>query len=271
MTPDIIYIRSSMLPSWNDCPRRSAAQQYRKEIVNAGYTLRQREPSVGGIIGTAVHAGSTNTLSIKLTTGEYADVSDCIEIGIDSMRIEIADGAIMDATTATKNIAETQTIQMIKSYCIQIAPTIIPAIMPEKQRQATILPGVIFTGKSDVETVDNAIRDVKGGVKEKMFHGQLGGYSLLKKADTKTATDKLFIDYLPRVSPKKTYPGAKTIKYNVALCEEITYYTILQIAKSVSTYRKTGNVYAFPCNPMSVLCSDKYCQAFKTNFCEIYK
>lgn len=263
---ETIYIRASLLPSWNDCPRRGAAQQYRKLIEGAGYTLNERPPSIGGIVGTSVHTGAGVTIKQYIDSGTYAKRQDCIDVGIDTLRREVVNGTLWDSTTSKRGDAELQVVQMVTSYCVQVAPSLTP-IRLEVQRESKFLEGVIFTGKDDVETACG-IRDTKTGSREKSFHAQLGGYSLLRRAESE-AVKSLTVDYLPRVSVAKTYPGAREILYDVKQCEELAYYTIQQIAESVKRFMATGNSFAFPCNPMSTMCSDKYCSAYGTNFCKI--
>jgi hypothetical protein len=265
-----IYIRASMLPSWNDCPRRSAAQQYRKIITGTGYRLNETLPSIGGSVGTSVHSGSEHTLKNMLSTGVQAKKKECFDVGIETFKKLIVEGAVFDNITPTGNVAEQQILQMINAYYIQVAPKLTISRI-ENQYEIEFDDDVIFTGKSDVETTDNFIRDIKGGVKPKPFHAQLGGYSLLRGTDTGIKSAGLVIDYLPRVSAAKSYPGASTFNFDVGYCESMAWHNIRQIANSVREFLKTGSCWSFPCNPMSIICSEKYCPAFGTDFCEVRK
>lgn len=258
-----------MLPSAADCMRRAAAAQFKTEITAAGYRLRERRPVIGGIVGTGTHKGTEFTIETYIKTGNHAKISDCVEIGIESIKSEIISGTIWDQTTPSKNDAEQQCKQMINAYCVMIAPNIKPVAVPEKYRQAKIADDVLFTGSTDIETIENDIRDVKTGYTIKPFQAQQGGYSLLRKASLKSETNQLILDFLPRTSVKKTFPGPTTVEYNVKLCERMAYDVILRIAAAVRKFRKTGSSFAFPCNPMSILCGEKYCTAFGTEFCKL--
>lgn len=265
----IISIRASILPGAADCMRRAAAAQFKTEITAAGYRLRERRPVIGGIVGTSVHKGTELTISTYVTTGKHSPVSDCIDAGIDSIRSEIVSGIIWDQTTQSKNEAEQQCRQMINAYCIMIVPQINPVAVPEKYRQAKIAEDVLFTGSTDIETVEQDIRDTKTGYTIKPYQAQQGGYSLLRKSSLKQTTNRLILDFLPRTSTKKTFPGPTTVEYNVSICEKMAYDIILRIAAAMRKFRATGNSLAFPCNPMSILCSEKYCTAFGTEFCKL--
>jgi hypothetical protein len=266
---NLIRIRSSMLPSAADCMRRAAAAQFKTEITDAGYRLRERLPVIGGIVGTGTHKGTEHTIETYIKTGNHARITDCIEIGIESIKSEIISGIIWDPTTPSKNDAEQQCKQMVNAYCVMIAPNIKPVAVPEKYRQAKISEDILFTGSTDIETIENDIRDVKTGYALKPFQAQQGGYSLLRKAAIKQPTNRLIVDFLPRTSVKKTFPGPTTKIYDVDLCEQMAYSIILRIASAVRKFRLAGNSNAFPCNPMSILCSEKYCTAFGTEFCRL--
>ena len=258
-----------MLPSAADCMRRAAAAQFKREITEAGFRLRERLPVIGGIVGTSVHKGTELTITSYITTGKHSPVSDCIDAGIDSVRSEITSGIIWDQTTPTKNDAEQQCKQMINAYCVMVAPQIKPVAVPEKYRQAKIADDVLFTGSTDIETIEQDIRDTKTGYTIKPYQAQQGGYSLLRKALLKQNTNRLILDFIPRTSIKKTFPGPSTVEYNVKICEQMAYDIILRIAAAVRKFRSTGNPVSFPCNPMSILCSEKYCTAFGTEFCRL--
>ena len=50
-------IRTSTLPMYNDCPRRSVAAILRELITDMGYELREKSPQVSTVIGTGLHSG----------------------------------------------------------------------------------------------------------------------------------------------------------------------------------------------------------------------
>lgn len=257
-----------MIPGWFDCPRRAAAKAFYKDIEAAGYTLRKTPASIGAIVGTSVHFGAEEMLRGKILTGNLTPTQDCIDMSIEKMREEIQPGAIWDGTTTTKNEAEKQIKIMVVAYAIEIAPKIQPGEL-EVQRSGLIGTKIKLTGRSDVETITDDLRDTKTGAVIRPHHGQVGGYSLLRYNATKRPTRSIIVDYIPRVSTKKIYPGTQCIEYNPTLCEHVAYQTIGHIARSVDTFRKTQNPWAFGCNAMSMLCSEKYCPAYKTPFCEV--
>lgn len=265
----LLKIRASMLPSANDCMKRAIGQQYRSELKNMGYILKEKNHNIGGIIGTSLHVGSQHTIIEYLKHGNYAKTSDCIEVGINKLKSESQKGIQWDNTTYNLNEAEKQLSLMVNSYCLQIAPKIKPSVIPENSLKAIISGEVEFTGTTDIETVENDIRDIKGGIIKKPFQAQQGGYSILKRMAKKENIRKLIIDYIPRVSLRKNYPGATSIEYNVDTCEAIAMSTIFMINKIMRKFMECQNPFIIPCNPMSMLCSDKYCPCLGTDFCKL--
>ncbi len=260
----MIVIRGSMLSSYPDCPRRGFAAQYWKLVESAGFTLRQTRPSIGAAVGTGVHAGGEYGLTLKMR-GERASVQDEVEIAINAMRGEMRDGVVYDHETTSPNDAESQVRVLVNSYHEEIIPIINPLRL-EVQREAMVSPTIKLTGRTDIETVEHLIYDVKAGSKESPHYGQFGGYSLLKKAHGEPVAG-IRSAYLQRT--KKTYPGAKVIPYDIATCEQTAYAVTAQIARDHIQFERSGNPLVIAANPMSNMCSEKYCKAWGTTFCQL--
>jgi hypothetical protein len=267
-------IRSSSLPSYSDCPRRAASKAYKQQIETAGFTLRQLPSSIGAAIGTGVHRGA----SVKTTSIIYGEsVSDrlCIDASIEEFRTLIVDGATMDNTTDSVNTGEKQIVQLVKSFIVQVAPDINPEFADQKYEPTLItIPGVEIneeittSGSSDIETADGVIVDLKTGAKYQAHHAQMGDYALLKDKHSTTKSTGARCIYLPRTSIKKTYPGPMVFDYDLQFCKSAAMAIIKQVAGDYAAWLRTLSPWAFPANPMSVLCSDKYCPAWGTEFCK---
>jgi hypothetical protein len=147
---------------------------------------------------------------------------------------------------------------------------VIPSKRPrsiETKRTARVIEDFEITGSLDLEECDETISDLKTG-KLGCYHGQLGEYSLLKKAHTGTSAGKLIIDHVPRFKLSKPYPGTQKIEYDVAQCEIIAHSVTQRIVSDVKRFQKTANPWCFMANPMSMMCSKRYCPAWGSNFCE---
>jgi len=151
---DITTIRASMLPAYPDCPRRSAAKQWHREVEAAGYELRDTLPSVGAAVGTAVHAAAAHVLREKMETGVAAHADDGIEVAVESFRAEVEPGAEWDDTTPTRDVAEAQIVRMTRAYVTHVASRIDPAAV-EQAYEGDLGHGWRLTGHCDVLTVDS--------------------------------------------------------------------------------------------------------------------
>jgi hypothetical protein len=266
----MIYIRSSMLSSYTDCQRRAAAQHWKQEITEMGYTLKTLPNTIGGAVGDGVHAGAKFLLDRKRETGQIGSVNDSIDLGMATLSEKSALGVRFDTNTVSMNEAEKQCASLIFIYANTVTPGINPFAL-EVYRKATVLPEVEFGGSCDIETVEEAIEDNKFGSKCRPCQAQLGGYSILKKSDTGISATELKQNHIPRTSTGKPSPVVEIIKYDVGMCERMAYAMIMHIARDMKAFLKTQNPWAFPANPMSMMCSEKYCPGFKTNWCEILK
>jgi len=263
-----VNIRSSMLPSYSDCPRRAAAKAFSHLITPAGFQLRQLPPSIGASIGTGCHKGSIKLVDDIINNGIPGDLNDAIDMSIIDFRERISEGAVWDSITVNQNEAEHQIRILVGSFLREVAPKLKPT-HTERPHRANIDTGFQLTGHTDIESTDNSIDDLKYGARMRPYFQQLGGYSLLKKTVDKTQPPVLRLYHLPRVSLKKSYPGASVHEYDVAECEQSAWWTLKHIISHVKKFQATGEPWCFPANPMSMMCSDKYCPAWGTEFCKM--
>lgn len=263
----MINIRASMLPSYQDCPRRSASKQFKQIIIAAGYTLRELPVIVGVAVGNGLHAGVKQQADTFISSGSWGSIDDAIEVGINKYHRDIIDGVDFDNNTVNSNEAEKQIVTQVKSFVYEVTPHIKP-IESERKFYSVADKDFEFTGSTDLIDEAGIIDDIKGGARCRPYHAQLGGYALLRRANDLTETSGCRLWHMPRVSTKKSYPGATRIDYDVKLCILSASYTINQIKSNVRSFLKTKSSWAFPANPLSMMCSDKYCPAWGTDFCE---
>lgn len=263
----MIKIRASSLPSYSDCPRRSAASSFKWLVREAGYDLRERQHSIGAAVGTASHTAAIYNVKAIIEHGTPGTLADAIENGIIDYRKNAAGGILFDGTTVSNNEAERQ-IQTLGYYFYNdVLPKIQPAAA-ERYLPVVLGDGFMLTGHTDIESVSDDIDDLKFGSKMRPYHGQLGAYATIKQAHDKRETKQLKIWHMPRVSTKKQYPGTQKIVLDNELCIKSALSTIKRIKSDVTRFQATGDAWEFPANPMSMMCSDKYCPAWGTNFCD---
>lgn len=256
-----------MLPSWPDCNRRTAAKQYKRMVKAAGYDVRDLMPSIGAAVGTAVHASLAHVLRHKQSTGELGSVKDGLEIALQTFRQEIAPGAEWDDTTPNLPTAEFQIARMSEAY-LPIAQTIVP-LRVETEMRATIAPGWILTGHIDLYAQPKHLDDTKTGALMRPYQAQLGGYAMLADANG-LPVDTIGTTYIPRGKKSKPQPPPERQLYDLHSAKRAAYGAIMDIKRGVEEFQRTGDAFAFSANPMSLMCSPRYCPAHGTKFCNLH-
>jgi hypothetical protein len=266
----MIKIRISSLPYYTDCPRRASINLFRHEIEAAGFALKQTLPGIATAVGTGTHAAAHAMHESILSAGHAGDLSKATEAGIASFKDEIKEGVDYDETTPNNNHAEKQLITLTRSYYHEIIPALDldkESAVFEKTLQAKLDAETVISGTPDVADAVQ-IRDLKTG-KGTSFEAQTGGYSLLRKSNGSKQPRKLVIDFVPRTPIQKKYPGAHSITYDVNFAEYYAWNIIQTIKRDIERFQQTGDPWAFMPNPKSMLCGQKYCHAYGTNYCKL--
>lgn len=272
-----VVIRASALTGYMDCQRRSAAELFRALITSMGFTLRWRPNGIGGAIGTGVHAGSAYALIEKGKTGLLAPLSATLDAAIASLKESTALGVVYETNGSAEHYghAELHVRRMTEVYHQFIGPKVNPVIV-ETRLEAEIAPGVILSGQSDVVAREPSnLRDTKTTTSPGKPHNpQVGGYSMLARTHGIEVTGAL-IDEIQRVPLSKPQPPPKTTPYDLATVETAATNVIRHIRNDLKVFTEgdpenhvlPGDPWAFPANPSSKLCSDKFCSAWGTDFC----
>lgn len=260
--------RCSSLTEVPDCERRWAARHAQELIGAVGFTVRQIPNQIGAKVGTAVHSGVAHMLQHKIDTGELSRRQDAEDAGIESLRQELEEGAVFDEATPTMNTAERQVQRMVAVYHVVIAPKVEP-IAVEQALEADFSPTLRLTGHLDLAE-DNVIDDLKTGVMQRPNHPQYGGYSLLRRSHGHTVT-RVFEHYVPRGSIERPQRAPVITEYPIATCEQAARAVLRRIDGALQAFSQDGNAWNFIPNPSSMLCSDRFCPAWGTDFCRAHK
>lgn len=261
-------IRCSSLPAWGDCARRTAARSYADDLKAHGFELIHQLPSVGAAVGTAVHKAASHFLEARRDKLREPTQNECSAEAEASLVKSLAPGAIWDATTPNMLTAAKQIDRMIASFWplwIELDPQIV-----EQKLEATIAPGWIMSGHPDFIGADGCLKDFKTGVPERNHIVQLGGYALLSEAngvELETAT----VDFVKRVRLKTPQPPPVVTPYDLNEAKLFAWRAIQEIIADVTRFEASGNPHEFNANPMSLMCSEKYCPVRETSFCKIQK
>ena len=267
----MLKIRSSMLNGYLDCARRSIADGYTDMVEEAGFALKHREPHIGACIGTATHSAGEHMLN-----NPQAPLNDSIEIGIESFKNEAVGEVIYDQVTPESNTAVIQVKALSMIYHQRVAPNIKPVEWKGKpgteiSLKAMIDKDTMLTGHIDVfdENI-GAPRDSKFGSQNKNYFPQLGAYALLSKANGLEVKSSPIIDWVPRCKKDKI-PSYNLITYDSLTCEKAGMMICRKIKADINKFKKTGNPWSFMPNVNSMLCSNKFCRAYGTDFCDLTK
>lgn len=264
-----ISARCSSLTEVPDCERRWAARNAQELIGAAGFDMRQLPGQIGAKMGTATHSGVAHMLSNKIRTGELGKRQDSEDAGIESLHDEMQDGGVWDDATPNLNTAEKQVRRMVAVYHVVVAPQVQPVAVEQELKAKVPGTSLTLTGHLDIAEDDQVI-DLKTGVHQRPNHPQYGGYSLLRRAHGHTVS-RFVEHYVPRGAIEKPQRQPIMTPYPVATCEQAARAVLARIDTSVQAFVKDGSPWAFIPNPASMLCSDRFCPAWGTAFCQAHK
>jgi hypothetical protein len=259
-----------MLPAYADCPRRAAAKQFYELVYDKGYSLKPSRKSIGAVIGISVHAAAGYAARSFIDTGKWADIKTSLECSMQKYKTECEYQVDYDNTTRSATDSEKQLKTLVNSLYIEVLPKVTPKYS-ELKLAAQITTEIQFTGSFDFYNTDLLLDDLKCGSRDRSYHSQLGGYGLLAMSNGFDRPAGYRIWHLPRTAISKSYSGAQLTIYDADTCTNSAMYALRQIEKDVNRFVKTGNCWEFPANPMSQMCSEKYCSAYGTDFCSLGK
>lgn len=262
----------SALPGFNDCARRTVARILPREIERAGHQLRQKLPSIGASVGTTTHAAahvlqSARVANPDLTHEELISlVPASLTSALEAFHEEIATGIRWDDSTPNTLVAQQQIERMVRAY-LPALRTMRPAHV-ELPLEAGIGDGWQLTGTLDLLTVDGHLDDLKTGSEARPYQAQVGGYSLLARAnDLEVRT--LGISFIERTRMRNTQRPIERQTYDLGVAERHAWNTIERVKREVGAFLETGSPDSISANPMSLMCRSNYCPAFGTSFCRL--
>lgn len=263
-TKDIV-LRASSLPSYADCPRRTAAKLLWEELKALGYDLRETAQGIGAALGSSTHEAASYSLNSKINDGSLGNTSHAMDLAFEAFHeIQKTEGIVYDSTTPTYDRAELQLKTLVHTYRLKVAPGIAP-VEVEVRLEANIGDGFILSGKFDVRELE-AIRDLKTGAASRAHISQYGGYVLLCRVHQRPV-DKIIEDYLPR----KKEPEPEFYHYDAEAAVNAARAILKRMKDDVAAFRASGEPTSFIANPQSMLCSDRFCPVWGTAFCREHK
>lgn len=261
-------IRASSLSGYADCPRRTAARILRSEIEDAGYSLRSTPKTIGGMVGTAMHAGTAHIMSEKRKTGLMGNTMEAEQVALEILETETVGDVLWDSHTENLDSAQKQALSMLQICRQEVLPHITP-VEVEKRLEAKVREDVTLTGQVDVSS-EHGIMDWKTGRIRRANGPQYGAYLLLARTHGMPGNDATEV-YIKRVKADKPQPLPEVHKYQAGIIENSAIAIIKHMTRDIDAFRAKGDHREFLANPSSMLCSDKYCPAWGTGFCKEHK
>jgi len=262
-------IRASSLSDFADCPRRMITRQY-PDIISQVVAPRETPENIAAITGTAVHKAAETMLNDKRDTGSIS-ISRSIDAGVSELNRQLADAAgntAFDDTTRDQSTAEKQVKKMAGVY--EPLARDIETEYTELHLTARLPGGWKSSGHIDVYG-HGVPRDTKTGKMKSVHIFQAGNYLLLLKANKYTISDKTWIDFIRRVPVSKAQPPIESSFYNSDVAMKAAEIVIRRVMWTIEDFEKNGNIENIPANPMSMMCSDRYCPAHSTELCKYGK
>lgn len=265
-----LRLRPSSFTTYADCGRRWAAANLSAEVRDAGYQLRHLPANIGAITGTGTHAGSTWALSVKMETGELGSMAEAEDRSVASLKEGLEEGAAWDQVTPDLNAAQRQVARQTRSFLHHVGRHLDP-LMVENRLEANRPSGAVLSGQVDI-VVDAQLRlnDIKTGKQTRNNAVQYGSYSRLLRAHDWPVLG-IQEHYVPRVKLVADQPPPVTITYDMKAAEAASEVVMVRLERDVDAWRRDQSPDAFLPNPASVLCTDRFCPAWGSEFCTAWK
>ena len=265
-------IRASMLPDYGDCARRAAVKQYRSTFEAHGYEFRTTVFGTAAAVGTAGHKGG-ELLMIRKWSHQPVKPQDVMDESIEGFKEEIKDGAEWDDKIPNANTAISMIQAIIQAYYQGPYQTEMPATVKgapalELSLKAQISDGWLLTGHPDLFTNVGKVWDTKTGARLNPYYAQLGANSLLLRSAGETVTGA-GIHFIKRPTKAAPVTVCEPVDYPLAESERAALAVIARIKADMMAYQEHQRPDVFMCNLSSHLCSEKFCPAYGTKFCEL--
>jgi len=197
---------------------------------------------------------------------------------MDSFRRDFLDGVLLDEATPKKEDGEVQARRQLAAYRTFVAPEIVPLLI-EQRLDATFSPGIIVSGQADVLAREpGRLRDLKSGQRRPYCKPQIGIYALLARTWGHDVSETIE-DWVPRAPIRHSQPRPVSFVHDLAAAESAGVAMLRHIERDVRTFEDgdpefsivAGDPWAFPANPSSMLCGERFCPAHGTEFCREWR
>jgi hypothetical protein len=239
--------------------RKKMDSEFRDAMEANGHShQRPYIQSIAAKMGTASHKGCEVSL-LSIAGGSKYKLDDSLQASIENLR-EKKGEIEFDNYTSNLLKAERKVIENLKIFHGEKIETIDP-MKVEKRYSKEIGEGFVLSAQLDVIEYNGNIVDHKfGKLSAAGYMSQLGvGFMVSPDAVGDSA----------RIIQIKNQNKIESVDclINRKNATALAFQQLKKIIKQTKDYLKTGNPDSFEFNPGCMLCSEKYCSAFGTNFC----
>ncbi len=262
-------IKCSDLPKMERCMRMVFANSYANVIEDHGLKVNKAVGNTTGveyIVGKSMDVGVYSMLSSMKNGKDRAD--------------SLIDGADSSVSEFNAKVDEVGRVEYNNSIRSERDVTIASRkILVELYKKLNCFDIVAYNttysgGVGGYELTGNVPVTTNGGVLNlkytsrynKMSHTQLGGYLILLGDGFDSAKElNTPITYFSKIQkPCETYDYGGSLKL-------FAKHVIERFVSTMEEFEKTSNCEVVPASPGCHICSEKYCKAYKTNFCKYHQ
>lgn len=273
----MIRLRASSLSDFESCQRRAGARFLQASGLDRefGVQLRRTKQHIGAVVGTGTHAGAAVLMQEFAETGQQGGDhrrKRAMDVAASSVTDQCREPSVMDETTPTNAAAVDAAQKITERIYLDVIPASKPLVI-EKGYSATFrgLEGedeFLVTGTVDLFLVTRDLVDFKTGRNRPKPLAQQGAYSLILRSNGRDV-ERASIMFGKR--PKRGSPADKIEPINLPLSDaERHALSVSRIAsRAISDLVSSGDPNVLPANPGCMLCSEKFCPAFNSDFCRV--
>jgi hypothetical protein len=270
--PDgLLEIRPSLLGDYSDCGLRAAAKAYPELFRSKGFEPRAMVRSVAAAVGTGVHFFVSHSLTAYLKAGGDTNIKDSVDAAVAEYETECKDlDPKLSVDDQTPRLADGKVqVSKLSHLYQQTVGYKVRVEMVEERLEARLGDKAMLSGEPDHLTKSEILVDIKTGSRHKLHEKQTAGYAALLAAHNKPVR-KIREVFLRRLKIDKPLEQPTISDYDPN--PKVALAAAQRIINDVESFKLTGDpVMSFPQNPMSIMCSEKWCCAYKTTICPLWK
>ena len=266
----MLVVRASITSGYTDCPRRAATQILAGQIAGP-FGLAPSRAHVGALAGTAVHAANNAALAEKVKTGALAPADACDDAAVEALHTGLreAEAVTFDDDSPSMHAAEATVLRQVAMYRSAVAERIDPEAVEMRVEAETPERDIAISGQPDVLCRDGTLRDTKTG-RRRVNAAQYGTYSRLLRSNGRPVL-AIVEDHLERVHPSRPQPPLEQIPVDLDTAEAMSAAALARIIADLRAWSRLGTPEVFPANPLSNLCSPKFCRAWGSRWCSAWR